>query len=329
MQIPSMTPKKLQFILRLLLSLTFVINAAEAGPKVIASIKPIHSLIAGVMEEIGEPMLLIKGGASPHDYSLRPSDVRNLNNAQAVFWIGNTLETFLVKPLANTGEVRSVALLETPNLTLLTLREGGTWQAHAHLHEHEDHAHALTAQLHDQSHVHPIDYDPHIWLNPQNAIAMVRQIGAVLSEVDPAHKAVYQKNATALIKRLKTLDQNLAATLDPVKDQPYIVFHDAYQYFERHYGLAAAGSLTVNPEQKPGAKRIREIRRRIIDTHIRCVFSEPQFQPALVRVLIEHTPAKSEVLDPLGADLEEGTDAYFQLLNRLSNSLSGCLKEGG
>jgi len=161
-----------------------------------------------------------------------------------------------------------------------------------------------------------------------NAAAMVRQIVAVLGEVDPAHQAEYARNGAALVERLDQLNQQLATALAPVKDRPYIVFHDAYHYFEQRYGLNAVGSVVLNPEQRPGAKRVADIQARVRDLKVRCVFSEPQFQPALVETIIAGSAARRGVLDPLGADLPAGPDAYFQLLQGLADALRGCLSGG-
>ncbi len=295
-------------------------GAAGPGPSVVASIKPVQSLVAGVMHGIGEPMLLLKGGASPHDYSLRPSEVHSINQAQVVFWIGGELETFLIKPLSNTAGVRSVELLRAPGVETLPLREGGRWEPHAH--HDDDHEHDPTQAEAGQQHG---DVDGHIWLDPRNAMAMVRQIGAVLSEVDPVHKAVYQSNAAAQLERLAQLERELREQLQPIHGKPYIVFHDAYQYFERRFALSAAGSITLNPERQAGARRVQEIRERIENNQVICVFSEPQFKPTLVETLIKDSPARSGVLDPLGADLPEGPEAYFQLLHNLAAGLRACL----
>lgn len=306
-----------QLLLGLLL--LFPVTGWATGPQVVTSIKPVHALVAGVMQGVGEPELLIEGGASPHDYSLRPSDVRNINQAEAVFWIGPALESFLVKPLQSANRTRSVELMDTPGLTLLPIRKAGVWKADRHHQEEEDH--------HHEGHEHEGDYDTHIWLDPQNAIAMIRHIGTVLGEIDPAHRSQYEKNSADWIQRLKELDRELATQLAPVREVPYFVFHDAYQYFEHRYELNALGAITVSPEQLPGARRVQEIRRRIDDNQARCVFSEPQFKPALVRTLIEGTPAGQGVLDPLGAKLPAGPEAYFQLLRNLADSLGDCLKQ--
>jgi zinc transport system substrate-binding protein len=287
--------------------------AVAAEPTVVASIKPVHALVAGVMQGVGEPVLLVPGGASPHEYSLKPSDIRALGAAQAVFWIGPDLESFLVKPLANATKTRSVALMDAPGVTILPLRKGGAWETHDHDSDH-NHDHNPAASR-----------DAHVWLDPINAIAMVRQIVAVLGAVDSAHEADYARNGAALVERLERLDQQLASALALAREQPYLVFHDAYHYFERRYGLNAVGSVVLDPEQRPGAKRVAAIRERVRERKVRCVFSEPQFQPALVETIIAGGGARRGVLDPLGADLPAGRDAYVQLLQGLSAALRDCL----
>lgn len=284
-----------------------------ARPAVVASIKPVHALAAGVMQGMGEPLLLIPGGASPHEYSLKPSDMRALGSAQVVFWIGSDLESFLVKPLANAKTARSVALMDAPGVVVLPLRAGGAWEAHDRDSDHR-HDHGSAASR-----------DAHVWLDPINAIAMVRWMVTVLGETDPAHQTEYARNGAALVERLERLNQQLASDLAPVGEQPYLVFHDAYHYFERRYGLNAVGSVVLDPERRPGAKRVAEIQARVRERKVRCVFGEPQFQPTLVETVIAGGNARRGVLDPLGADLPAGPNAYFQLLQGLSEALRGCL----
>ena len=302
-----------------LLLLLAPLLARTAELQIVASIKPVHALVAGVMQGVAAPLLLVPGSASPHDYNLRPSDVRAIATADALFWVGPDLETFLVKPLDNArGKLRTVAFLETPGMTVLPLREGGAWEAHAHGADHE----------HGHEHEQAGGRDAHIWLDPRNAVVMVERIVAVLGEVDPAHRGDYQRNGAALVARLQALDQQLATELAPVQQQPYIVFHDAYQYFERRYGLNAVGSVVLSPEQRPGAKRVAEIQARVREFKVRCVFSEPQFQPALVATIIAGSDARRGVLDPLGAELPAGPDAYFHLLEALAEAVRGCLGGG-
>jgi zinc transport system substrate-binding protein len=310
---------------RLLLLLP--LTGFAAGLPVTASIMPVHSLVAGVMQGIDEPRLLVTGGASPHDYRLRPSDARAIEQARVVFWIGPDLENFLIKPLENVkGQVRTVALLGAPEIKALSLRAGGAWEAHRHNHEQSGEGHD-GHDGHDDDHDDAASVDPHIWLDPMNAIAMTHQIVQTLSAVDPERQADYQRNGAVLIERLNQLNRQLAADLAPVKDQPYVVFHDAYQYFEQRYGLNTVGSVVLDPEQRPGARRIAEIQARIRDQKVRCVFSEPQFEPALATTLVSGSHAQLGILDPLGAELSAGPDAYFQLLEGLANALRTCLSE--
>jgi zinc transport system substrate-binding protein len=307
--------------------------AARAEIQVVASIVPVHSLVAGVMEGAGTPHLLVPGGATPHSFALRPSDARRLEQAAAVFWIGPSLETFLERPVAALARKATVvALIDADGVTRLPFREGGPWDAHDDEAEKaasgkeaapkDGHGHG---HGHEHEHAHE-GADGHAWLDPRNAMAMARAIARTLGQADPANKARYDANAARLVSRLQGLDAALATTLAPAKGRPYIVFHDAYQYFEARYGLTPAGSITVSPEVTPGAKRLAEIRARIKKASAVCVFAEPQFEPKLVRTVIQGTDARTATLDPLGAQLPPGPDAYFRLLQDLANDLRSCLK---
>jgi zinc transport system substrate-binding protein len=299
-----------------------VLASDSPAPQVLVSIKPLHSLVAGVMQGVGQPLLLVKGGGSPHGYVLRPSEAQALAKAQLVVWVGHTLESFLEKPLATLApQAQQLELAEILEDQLLPLREGGSWDVHAHGHEHADHA-AEAEEHHHGEH----ELNPHLWLSPLLAKQIVAQVATALSNIDPPHQATYRQNAEQLQLRLDELNRQLTNKLAPVKGIPYIVFHDAYQYFESDYGLNAVGSVTIDPERKPGAKRIQEIRDKIKSTHARCVFSEPQFEPRMVETIIEGTGAKRGTLDPLGADLPEGPDAYFLLLSHLADNLYAGLK---
>jgi zinc transport system substrate-binding protein len=312
---------------------------AQTSPAVpvVASVLPIHSLVAGVMEGVGKPHLLVPGGASPHSFALRPSDARRLEAAKAVFWVGPTLETFLVRLLkVLTQGATVVALAGAEGVTLLPFREGGPWDEHDHDHEHGHSAEAAhghdDAHEHEHEHDHDHDHDhadhgidAHVWLDPLNAVAFVGAIAAALEQADPANAKVYRTNAVRVVGKLRALDAELRRTLAPAHGKPYIVFHDAYQYFEARYGLHPAGSITVNPELSPGARRLVDIRERIRSDKAVCVFAEPQFEPKLVRTVIEGTGTRVGTLDPLGARLKPGPGAYFQLLRSLAKDLTACL----
>lgn len=296
---------------------------AAALDGVVASIKPVHSLVAAVMEGTGRPALIVRGSGSEHMHSLRPSDAEALAKASVVFRIGEKMETFLNAPLETlAGGARVVSLEDAPGLTRLGFREGGPFEAHDHgddAHDHHD------QDDHDHDHDDHEAYDLHIWLDPLNARAMVAEIARILGEADPDNAARYVANAQDYSARLDALAGEIEATVAPVRDRPAIVFHDAYQYFEKRFGIDVVGSLTVSPEVMPGAQRLSQIRDKVRELDAACVFSEPQFEPRLVQVVIEGTNARTGVLDPLGADIADGPDLYPTLMRNLAASLAACL----
>jgi zinc transport system substrate-binding protein len=283
-----------------------------AAPKVVVSIAPVHSLVAGVMAGVAEPQLLIPPGASPHAYALKPSDARALADAQLVVWVGESLEPMLEKPLAAlAGSAKVIELAGVEGMHLLDNREGGIWGEEHHGDAHEGHGHG--------------EVDMHLWLSPDNARLIVAVTAAQLAELDAANAQHYRDNAARVMKRIDALEQKLKAQLKPLGDMPYIVFHDAYHYFEEAFGLNPAGAISVSPDRPPGAKRISEIRQTIRQRNAACVFSEPQFQPRIVTVVLEDTGARHGVLDPLGAELPVGKDQWFDLMQGLADNLSTCL----
>jgi zinc transport system substrate-binding protein len=300
-------------------------------PNVVVSIKPIHSLVASIMQGVGEPALIVEGAASPHTYSMKPSNAAALEKANIVFWVGHGLEAFLEKPLESLGSgAEIVELDDAPGLEKLKFREGGAFEAHDDGDEHdasaegtEGHAHEEAGHHHDEG-----EFDMHLWLDPANAKAMAAQIEATLTAADPDNAAAYKANLEALGIRLDALDKQIAETVAPIKDKPFIVFHDAYQYFEHRYHVKVAGSITVSPETLPGAARLKQIHEKIVELGATCVFAEPQFEPKLVNVVLEGTPAKSGTLDPEAATLDAGPDLYFQLMEGIGTSLKTCLSSG-
>ncbi|MFS2179833.1 zinc ABC transporter substrate-binding protein [Rhizobium pisi] len=295
-------------------------RAADA-PVVVTSIKPIHSLVSAIMQGVGEPELIVDGAASPHTYNMKPSNARALQEAKVVFWVGPGLEAFLQKPLEALGADASVVELDNaPGLVKLAFREGGAFEPHDDGDASEAHDHAEA----DHDHEHGT-FDTHLWLDPMNAKAMAAMITTTLVAADPANALTYQGNAKALDDKLDALDKEIAATVAPVKDKPFVVFHDAYQYFEHRYGIRVAGSITVSPETIPGAERVSQIHRKVGDLGATCVFAEPQFEPRLIDVVIEGTRAKSGVLDPEAATLKAGPDLYFTLMRGIADSMKACL----
>lgn len=300
------------------LALSLSTAAAFAAPNVVTTIKPVHSLVSAVMKGVGEPAILVDGAASPHGYALKPSQAAALQDADVIFWIGPELETFLEKPIETiAGKAESIALIDVDGVKTLAPREGGAFEAHDHG-EEEGHAHG-----HD--HAHGEEVDGHVWLDPENAKAFVAAIAAALEKADPANAAVYGANASAETARLDALIAATKEKLKPVAGKGFIVFHDAYHYYEARFGVEAAGSITVNPEVAPGAERIAELQAKLKDLGAACIFSEPQFEPKLVATITEGTSARTGTLDPLGASLDNGPDLYHQLIDGLTESLTGCL----
>jgi zinc transport system substrate-binding protein len=296
--IPSMKIFRVLFVFFGVMIL--ILPRVEASEEVMVSIKPIHSLVAGVMWGVAEPGLIVEGAGSPHGYSLKPSQARDIENARAIFWIGHELETFLEKPIeALANDATVVELSHASDLHRISDAES------------DGHGHGTTHM--------------HFWLDPQNAKVLVTEIKKALQKMDPAHAPEFEANAKALQGRLDGLNTEILEMLKPVKEKPFAVFHDAYRYFENRFGLNSVGAVTLSPEIIPGAKRISEIRDKIKSGRVVCVFTEPQFKTRLVRVVTEGTDTRSGVLDPLGAIIDPGPDLYFTLMRNMASSMHSCL----
>jgi zinc transport system substrate-binding protein len=298
---------------------------AAAAPdelNVVVTIKPIHSLVTRLMEGVGTPTLLIKGAGSPHTFALKPSDVRAINAADVFVRVSDTLEPFtraIVKSLP--GNVEVVTLAQAPGVTLLDRREGGTFDAHAHA---EVHAEGGKDDADDDD---AGGKDGHIWLDPDNAKAIVRYLAEVLRRRAPAQAAKIEANAAKLNADLDGLEAEIAAETASLKGKPFVVFHDAYQYFERRFDLDAVGSITVSPELQPSAKRLTELRHKIAALGAVCVFAEPWFQPNLIDAVTEGSHARSGTLDPEGSTLNPGAALYFELMRNLASGFKSCLEQ--
>jgi zinc transport system substrate-binding protein len=293
-------------------------GTAQAEIRVVVTSKPIHSLVTSVMGKLGQPTLLVSGSASPHTYAMKPSDAKAVNAAQLFFRVSEDLEPFtakLVKSLA--ASVRVETLAKTPGLKLLEKREGGAFEDHP---GHNHKGHQAKAGATEQAEV-----DTHLWLEPDNAGVMATRIAQVLGEVDAANAAEYAANAKALITRNVALAADLRRELRPVMGRQFIVFHDAYQYFEAWAGLSAAGSITTNPEVQPTGKRLSALRAKIKAAGVTCVFAEPQFQPKVIAAVTEGLAVRTGTLDPEGTTLEPGADLYDQLMRKLAAELVSCL----
>ena len=354
-------------------SLLSFASYANAETKVVASIKPLHSLISYVMDGVGTPDIIIDGSSSPHTFQLKPSHATMLQEADIVFWIGEDLESFLETPLDSIAKnAKRVTLMDSNEIDLLKFREKNVFDDHdehgdehdehgdehdEHSDEHDEHGdehdehgdehdehgdehdehgdehdehdehgdehdeHGDEHDDHHDGHAHG-EFDIHFWLDPEIAKTIVTIVARELSEIDVANKSTYEANAKKAINDLDTLITETRSKIN--SDATYIVFHDAYQYFEKRFGIEVIGALTVNPEVLPGAKQLAEIREVIEHEKVNCLFSEPQFNPSIAKTIAQDTGVKASVLDPLGAELNPGKDLYFDLIGDMASSFESC-----
>ena len=304
-------------------------KTVQAAPKTVVTIKPVHSLVAGVMAGIAEPTLLIDGAGSPHDHALKPSEARALAAADLVVWVGPEIEGFFIKPAKSLAKDTVVlTLLERSELTRLPARQGGAWSRHRHDDHDEKHGDEKHGK-HEDKHGHgeaDDDFDAHVWLDPANARAIVEVLTETLVSMDPDNAAAYRANASRMSHELKAMEREIAGLVAPSRGTPYVVFHDAYQYFEARFGMNAVGSISISPDRRPSAKRLLEIRRRIVEAGAECIFTEPQFPPRLAETAREGTPARLGVLDPLGVETKAGPRAYDEMMRDLALGLAACLE---
>ena len=289
--------------------------------EVVVSIKPIHSLVAGVMGEAGEPRLMVTATASPHTYQMRPSDAEMLSAADLIVWIGEGMEMFLDRPIAVLGTGAEVVTLhEAAGMELLPNREGGIWHDEEHDEERELHVDEHDNHGHDHA-----EFDMHVWLDPGNAARIVEVVRDALVRIDPGRAETFRANADAMRGRIHGLESSLRERLAPVRQRAFVVFHDAYGYFEHAFGLNGKGAVAVDPSRLPGARRIAELRGALAEHDVGCVFTEPQFEPDLVETVIEGTGVRTAALDPLGVDVESGPDAWFEIMRDLGDAVADCL----
>lgn len=307
--------------------------ALADAPKVVADIAPVHSLVSRVMDGIGKPDIIVPNETSPHDYRLRPTDAEALENAGLVFWMGEGLTPWMERALDSlSGDATVIELLALDETNTLPFREGALFDAHDHNDhddrdkehddhdDHDDHGHDDHAD-HDHG-----EFDPHAWLSTDNARIWLNVIAAKLSSIDPANAGGYFANASEAITELDALDKEVNEMLDTVRGGKFIVFHDAYQYFETVYDFPASGAISMSDASDPGAARIAEIADRIHSENIQCVLSEPQFNANMVDTVMAGTEAKTEVIDPLGFGIEPGVSLYTKLIKGMATSLVNCLR---
>ncbi|WP_298854283.1 zinc ABC transporter substrate-binding protein [uncultured Ruegeria sp.] len=312
-------------------------TAIAEVPNVAVDIAPIHSLVARVMEGVGTPALIVTPGASPHEYNLRPSEAAALQDADLVFWMGEDLTPWMesaVETLADGATVTS--LLDSDGTVLLDFRESALFEAHDHGDEddHDDHAkedddedeeHADHESHEDHDDPAHGGHDPHAWLSPANAEIWLNLIAAQLSSTDPDNAGTYFANAAAAREEMAALSAEVDQLLEPVRGGNFIVFHDAYQYFEDAFDFPATGAISIGDATDPSPARIAEIQSRIREEGINCVLAEPQFNPGIVKTVLEGTEANTSAIDPLGSDLEPGADLYPQIIRNMAKTLAECL----
>ena len=347
--------------MRRLLCTTLLFSAGLAHaevPRVATDIAPVHSLVSMVMQGAGSPDLIIPPGASPHSYAMRPSEARAVAKADLVVWVGPSLAPWLEEPMSSLAQgAERLTLQDVEGIRLLTNRSGVAFEAHDHGdhegHEdhdghddhaehddHEGHDHADHADhddhdhdAHEEADAHaghnhaPGALDPHIWLDPQNAVVWLDAIAASLSAQDPENAALYADNAAQAQAQLVDLQADIQAELTPLRGQKFVVFHDAYHYFEARFDVEASAAISLSDGAAPSAARLAEVRDVVKDTQAACVFTEPQFNAGLVDALQDGTALKSASLDPIGAALEPGVDMYPALLRDLAAAFTSCLAE--
>ena len=307
-----------------------VCPAGAAELQVVTSIKPVHSLASAVMEGVNTPHLLMRGFASPHTFSLRPSDADRLESADVIFLIDESLERSLAGAIESIAEKALVVeLAQSRGLNRKPFRETGLFEDesdadHGHGHDEESESHDEHADDDHADHDHGA-FDPHVWLDPVNTRAMVQAIADTLAQADPLNADRYVSNADQFNRRLEQLTAQITAEVSSVRDKPFIVFHDAYRYFEERFELTFTGSVVVSPEHPPSAKILRQLRDKIRESGVACVFDEPQFSNRIVSVIVEGTSARTGTIDPLGADIEAGPELYFTLLHNIATSFKDCL----
>lgn len=314
-----MMVQKNKWLQRTLLA-TALVMAGNATAAVVTSIRPLGFIASAIADGVTPTEILLPDGASPHDFALRPSDIQRLRSADLVLWVGPDMEAFLTKSLTQLPTNKQLAISELPAVQPLLMKGDDD---HDHDHAAEAHSHADGDDGHDHHHG---DYNMHVWLSPEVAKVTAIAIHDRLLELMPQKKDKLDANLRQFEDQLAQTDKNLVKMLTPVQGKGYFVFHDAYGYFEKHFGLSPLGHFTVNPEIQPGAQRLHQIRTQLVEQKAVCVFAEPQFRPAVINAVAKGTNVRSGTLDPLGTGIELGKDSYGNFLTALSNQYVSCLK---
>ena len=354
---------------------------------VVTTIQPINSLVTSVIGNTGKTVSLIPAEVSPHEFKLKPSDTKKLQNANIIFFVSDHLESSVSKVFKNLPKnIKIINLMEDTGIKHLAIRDNEAWERHDHHHghgdhddhdkhgkkhddhdhdkhakkhddhdhdkhgkkhddhdhdkhakkhddhdhdkhgkKHDDHDHDKHAKKHDDHDDHEKEDDVHIWLSPDNAVKIIKKVSKELSLFFPENAKTYEENATRMINKINQLKVVLKNELSGIKDKPYVVFHDAYQYFETSFGLNAVGSVALEGDIASSPKQISFIKDKIVKLKASCVFQEPQFDSKLVKIVVEGTNAQIGTLDPLGVNIKSGENFYLQLLKNMAKSLKECL----
>ena len=336
-----MTNRIHSFLILVLFSIISLVSSANADVKVVTSIKPIHSLASYVMDGVGKPDVIVDGYNSPHGFSLKPSHAKMLENADLVIWVGEDLEAFLEKPLNTIAKkAKNIEVMDLKGIKKLEFREKNIFEGHddhghdehkdehkehghdEHKDEHKEHGHDEHKEKDAHEGHHHGEHDPHVWLDPMNAKVIIKEITKQLVQLDSKNSAAYKANSKKALADIDKLTKAIKKDLN--KDLRFVVFHDAYQYFEERFGINILGAFTVNTDVMPGAEQLAEIREIIEHDKVSCIFSEPQFNPDIIKAVAKDTNVATGVIDPLGATLNPGKDLYFDLIGNMSKSFKGC-----
>lgn len=301
-----------------LLTALLVVSLPVRATTVLTTIKPLGFIAAAITDGVSEPQVLLPTGASPHDFSLRPSDMRSIKEANLVVWVGPELEGFMAKPLANHPHV--LTLTQVADMPLFNY--GTKESPDDHDHEHEAHEHGDHDEGHEGHHHEGVD--PHLWLGPTQAKVIAKAIATELGKLDPANQARYAANLATFDAKVDARDKVIAEQMKAVNQKGYFVFHEAYGYWERHYGMSSRGHFTVSPERRPGARTLVEIRKALEDKQASCIYAEPQFSPAVIESVARNTGAKVLLLDEVGETVALGPDAYPRFMQQLADAFGQC-----
>lgn len=283
--------------------------AVASTPNVLTTIKPLQLISQAITEGVTDSEVLLPPGASPHNHSLRPSDARKLHSADVIFWVGPSMESFLVRTLPSSGKVKVVAMMDAKSIKFRKNEEAGHNHNHGHHHHHHNHG----------------DFDPHLWLSTDNGRAMAIAMAETLTEIDSEHAGLYKENLHRFLKTLDETDQRNKNKLAGIDKTPFFVFHDAYGYLQDQYHLNIGGHFTLNPEQQPGARHLANLRNTLKSTGKTCIFREPQFQPAYIDRITEGLDVKVGILDPLGEKIQTGPNGYARFINALVDNIEECM----